>query len=143
MQRLSKFDLVYLATPYSKYPFGIEAAFQDAANLAGILLREGVKLYSPITHGHPISTYGGIEAMNHDFWIPFDESMMRASEALLIAMMLGWEESRGISHEVDFFLQADKPVFYLDVKSMPMLVIEDRDMPLGESLRLNSMLEAA
>ena len=58
MKELLRFDLVYLATPYSKFPGGIQAAFIDAACIAARLLRAGVKVYSPITHTHPIGRVG-------------------------------------------------------------------------------------
>lgn len=52
---LSGAGLVYLATPYSKYPRGIEAAFVDASRLAACLVRLGISVYSPIAHTHPIA----------------------------------------------------------------------------------------
>ena len=45
--------LAYLATPYSKYPAGLQQAFVDAAKLAALLLRSGMNVYSPIAHTHP------------------------------------------------------------------------------------------
>lgn len=114
MKELLRFDLVYLATPYSKFPGGIQAAFIDAACIAARLLRAGVKVYSPITHTHPIAILGMIDPLDHAIWLPFDQSMMNKADALCIAMMDSWEISKGIAHEIDYFLTHDKPIFHLD-----------------------------
>lgn len=114
MNRLTEFSLIYLATPYSRYPAGIDAAFRDAAALAARLLQNGIKVYSPIAHTHPLAIYGNIDPLDHAIWLPFDEAMMTASSALLVAQMRTWEVSRGIAHEIEFFAREEKPVFYLD-----------------------------
>ena len=113
--RLAKYSLVYLATPYSKYPTGIESAFRDASRIAARLLRCGIKVYSPIAHTHPIAIHGDVDPLDHTIWLPFDEAMMKASAAILVAKMTGWEESKGIAHELEVFRKAKKPIFYLDV----------------------------
>ena len=38
LESLKSVPLIYLATPYSKYPSGLEMAFRDAAKLTGRLL---------------------------------------------------------------------------------------------------------
>jgi nucleoside 2-deoxyribosyltransferase len=111
---LRQMGLVYLATPYSKFPDGMEAAFIEAAMLAGRLLLAGVKVYSPIAHTHPIAVYANINPLDHKIWLPFDEAMMEAADALVVAEMRSWSTSFGIAHEIEYFTRADKPVFYLD-----------------------------
>lgn len=115
---IAGYPLVYLATPYSKYIGGIEHAFIAAAALAGRLLQRGISVYSPIAHTHPIAIHGRIDPLDHSIWLPFDEAMMKASSALLVAQMSGWNESKGILHEIKFFAEAGKPVFYLDTVTL-------------------------
>lgn len=112
--------LAYLATPYTKYKTGIEQAFIDSAKLAGLLLRCGVKCYSPITHCHAIAMHGKINPLDHSIWLPFDEAMMKAADALIVAHMDGWQESFGIAHEIKVFEDAGKPIFDLDPKTLTM-----------------------
>lgn len=112
--------IAYLATPYSRYKPNIDAAFRDAAKLAGHLLCAGLKIYSPICHTHPIAIYGALDALDHSIWLPFDEAMMDAAHVLIVAHMEGWDESRGIAHEIKFFEDAGKPIFDLDPKTMIM-----------------------
>lgn len=112
---LSRFSLCYLATPYSKYKGGnLDLAFQEAAALAAALLIEGVKVYSPIAHTHPLAVYSHLDPLDHSIWLPFDEAMMEAADALIVAHMEGWAESFGVAHEIKKFQADGKPIFDLD-----------------------------
>lgn len=115
---LRGFGLCYLATPYTKYPAGIENAFQEAAALAGRLLCAGVKVYSPIAHTHPIAHAAALDPLDHGIWLPFDQAMMERADILVIAMMRGWERSFGIQQETRFFTEAGKPICFLDPSSL-------------------------
>lgn len=115
---MTDFGLCYLATPYTKYPAGIEAAFRDAARLAARLMLAGVNVYSPIAHTHPLAIYGNIDPLNHDIWMPFDKAMMDASESLLVAHMDGWDKSYGIAIEIDYFQREGKPIFDLNPNTL-------------------------
>lgn len=110
---LKQFDLLYLATPYSKYEGGITIAYIAASKLAARLIVAGLKVYSPIAHTHPIAIHGGIDPLDHSIWLPFDGAMMDKSAALLVAMMPGWQDSKGITHEIGVFADAKKPIFFL------------------------------
>lgn len=117
---LRQFSLCYLATPYSKYKDGIEAAFQDAARIAAMLLKTGIKVYSPITHTHPLAVFGELDPLDHKIWLPFDEAMMEACDALVVVHMDGWQQSYGIAHEIKVFGAARKPIFDLDPASFEL-----------------------
>jgi hypothetical protein len=112
--------LTYLATPYSKYPKGIEAAFRDACVLASRLISWGMKVYSPISHTHPIATYGGLDPFDHSIWLPLDFVIMDRSDNLLVAHMSGWEDSYGIGEEIKYFTKARKAIYDLDVDTLEM-----------------------
>lgn len=118
MKRLCEFDLVYLGTPYSKYPAGLDAAFRDAAKLTGALLVAGVKVYSPIAHTHPIAMNANLDPYDHKIWLPSDAAIMGKADAMVVAMMPSWAYSFGIAHEINVFEAAKKPVFYLDPETM-------------------------
>ena len=103
----------YLASPYSKYPGGIEVAFQEVCCCAAWLLRQGVKVYSPIAHTHPIAMHGCIDPMDHGIWLPVDKPLMQGAVGLIVAKMPTWDISYGIGKEVEEFEVAGKPVLYL------------------------------
>lgn len=113
--------IAYLATPYSKYPGGIEAAFRDAAALVARLLEKAVDAYSPIAHTHPVAIHGGLDPLDLSIWLPFDEAMMAKADTLIVAHLPGWEESKGIAHEIAVFAAAGKPIFDLDPATMTMV----------------------
>lgn len=110
--------LCYLATPYSKYPAGLQAAFEDAACLAARLLIDGVRVYSPIAHTHPLAIYGKIDPFDHAIWMPFDTAMMTKADALIVAHLATWESSRGIKEEISVFAAAGKPIYDLNPDDM-------------------------
>lgn len=106
--------LWYVATPYSKYPGGIEKAFIDASKATADLMRQGMAVYSPIAHTHPIAIHGGIDPMDHGIWMPLDAHMMARCDGLAVVMMPGWRESKGIGIEIDTFEKAGKPIRYIE-----------------------------
>lgn len=112
--------LAYLATPYTKYAAGIDAAFRDASALAAELLRAGIAVYSPIAHCHPLAIHGGLDPLDHSVWIPFDAAMMDAAKVLIVAHMDGWRESFGVTHEIGVFARAGKPIYDLDPATLSM-----------------------
>ncbi len=115
---LAPFPLVYLATPYSKYPHGIALAFREAARLAARLMVGGVRVYSPIVHTHPMAVYGKISPLAHEIWLPFDEAIMSKADALLVARLESWKASKGIAYEIDFFNRENKPIFYINPETL-------------------------
>ena len=120
---LMKYELVYLGTPYSKYEAGIEQAFIDACKLAAVLLRAGVRVYSPIAHTHPIAIHGGIDPLDHRIWLPFDAAIMRKSDAMVVGCLDGWAESEGVIHEMAEFLAMNKPRYLLNPKTLGVTTI--------------------
>lgn len=120
MSELQHGALCYLATPYSKWSAGLEDAFIEASKLAALLLRAGVKVYSPIAHTHPLAIHGNLDPLDHNIWLPFDEAMMTAAQVLIVAHMEGWQESKGIAHEIKFFEAAKKPIWDLNPANMVM-----------------------
>ena len=117
----------YLGTPYSKYPYGTEAAFETAAAIAGELLKQAVPIFSPIAHSHPLAQYGNIDPLDHKIWLPADRPMMDAAAGLIVAKMEGWRESYGLTHEIEVFTAARKPVLYLDVQDFTLSERADAD----------------
>lgn len=103
----------YLASPYSRYPAGMETAYTDICGIAAQLFKAGVPVYSPIAHTHAIATIGGF-AGHFDQWKDFDEAMIAASCGLIVAMMDGWKESVGVTAEIDICKRMRKPVRYVD-----------------------------
>jgi hypothetical protein len=103
----------YLGSPYSKYPGGIDAAFEEICRIAGEFAKRRIPVYAPISHTHPIAVESGIDPLDHEIWLPFDEPMMRCAYGLIVATMATWKESKGLAHEIVTFQSAGKPVYFL------------------------------
>lgn len=104
----------YVATVYTKHRGGIDEAAREAAQVMAWLLKRGVPCFSPICHTHPIAIEGNLDPLDHGFWLPADEPMMRAAHGLIVTMMDGWEDSFGISAERAMFASMGKTVVFLD-----------------------------
>lgn len=104
----------YLATPYSKYKFGLMAAWIEACKAAAQCMKQGRAVYSPIAHGHCISLHGEINPLSHDFWLKIDEPMMQAAAGMIVVKMPGWQESFGIEEEIKAFQRMGKPIEYME-----------------------------
>ena len=119
-------DYWYLGTPYSKYPDGIEEAFKLACQQAALLIKAGIKVYSPIAHTHPIAIHGGMDPHDHGLWIPADLPFMRNAYGLIVLMANGWKESKGLSIEIDDFTKDGKPIVYMSVGVVPTELLTER-----------------
>ena len=113
LRAIPAYQFWYMATPYSKYEDGMAAAFCGAAKGAARLVMEGVKVFSPITHTHPIATLGGLDPLDHKIWMPADEPFMRLSYGLIVYKLPGWEDSDGVECEIGAFRQWGRPVEFL------------------------------
>lgn len=119
--------LCYLATPYSKYADGLEAAFQLACRHAALLIRNGIPVFSPIAHSHPIALGGGLDPLSHDIWLAADRPLMEACDVLVVVMAEGWEDSFGVRHEIDVFSRAGKRIVWMQPGQLHEDLIWARD----------------
>lgn len=117
-------SFIYLATPYSKYPKGIEAANEMASRYAARFIELGFPVFCPIAHSHSIATHGGLTAKDHGIWMPLDLAFMESAFALVVALEDGWKESVGVQKEIDYFYVHKKPIYYWT----PPTVSERRDL---------------
>jgi hypothetical protein len=103
----------YLASPYSAYPGGTEAAVDDVAYIAARLLALGVPFYCPVAETHTIAATGIIDHLGHEEWMAHDIPILAAARGVLVAGMDGWEYSRGVTEEIEIAREAGKPVLLL------------------------------
>ena len=116
LEALSGF--VYVGTPYTNYPGGRGEAARLACVYAAKLMRRGLKVFSPIAHSHPIARYGGLDETDHFLWVAADRPFVEAANSLIVVMMDGWAQSRGLAHEIDEFIRQHKPILYVDPRTL-------------------------
>lgn len=110
----------YLATPYTLYPGGIEAAFDMACLAAARFIMAGVPVFSPIAHSHPVARRGGLDPLDHSLWLAIDRSMMNGACGLIVWQEISWERSYGVRKEIEHFNLQKKPVFHVDPNDFPI-----------------------
>lgn len=105
--------LVYLATPYNDPdPLVRQDRFETACFVAAHFMRNGVHLFSPIAHTHPIAQAGDLPK-GWDYWGQFDRRMLEACDELWIVQMEGWERSIGVCGERKIAKMLNKPIKYV------------------------------
>jgi nucleoside 2-deoxyribosyltransferase len=109
----------YLASPYSRFRDGREAAYKAACHAAAVLARAGVPVFSPIAHSHGIAENGGINPVDHSIWLPADRPFMDAAKGIIVLKLAGWQTSVGVNHEIGYFARDGKPVIYMEPGVVP------------------------
>lgn len=107
-------DYYYLATPYTKYPRGLDAAYAEACGHAAWLISKGVPVFSPIAHTHGIAEQSDVDAKDGNYWLKADEPFMANAKGIIVVKMEGWDESAGVKHEIEYFQREGRPIVYLD-----------------------------
>jgi hypothetical protein len=104
--------LIYLASPYSKFPGGRQQAYYLACKKAGELMLKGNNVFCPIAHSHPIEEYMG-EIQKGDWWLKQDFEILKHCDELWVYQMPGWASSYGVAQEIKFAKWESIPVKYI------------------------------
>lgn len=111
----------YLASPYT--PIDVsdaaecrairEERYEASCRAAAKLMHEGKVTFSPIVHSHPIERYfDGPES--GEFWKRQDEPYLTLCTEMVVLMLPGWEESRGVKHEIEVARFRGIPISYME-----------------------------
>lgn len=103
---------VYLGSPYSLYQGGHDEAARVVASYAAALMASGMRVYSPIAHGHFVTSHGKLP-LSWEFWKEQCQPMIDAASSLFVLTMGGWRESVGLAYEIEEFSRAGKPIVYV------------------------------
>lgn len=106
-------SLIYLASPYSHGdPIVREMRFLSACAAAADLMRQGKHVYSPIAHTHPIARFG--LPLDWDFWSEYDRKFLAVCESMIVLMLDGWEQSKGVSAEMQIARDLNIPITFME-----------------------------
>ena len=107
-------EVIYLASPYSHTDLSVmDARWKQVCGIAGRLMHEGHVVYSPIAHTHQIALQCALPRC-WDYWERFDREFIQACEKVVVAMMDGWKESKGVQAEILIAKGLGKPVEYIE-----------------------------
>lgn len=108
-----KLGLIYLACPYSHKDSKVRNERVHSVNkAAGHLLKNGYLVYSPISMSHNIALDCNLES-DYISWEPLDTEMLTRCDSLVILLLEGWTESRGVRAEYDLATSLGKPIYMM------------------------------
>lgn len=119
LDSLKDYRLIYLGTPFSKFPKGIVLAYEEAAQLVGRLIHYGIdQVFSPIVHSYAAAVHGKLDPYDYTLWTRVNDHFMRKCDLLLVAKMKSWDTSFGLAGEIRWFKDHKKPILFLDPINM-------------------------
>ena len=106
--------LIYLASPYThENPAVVHQRFDDVCRCAATLMEKGHHVFSPIAHTHPIAMVGKLPT-HWEFWERYDRAIMECCGRMVVLMLPGWEESKGIKAEIKLAEEMGLPIVYIE-----------------------------
>ena len=105
--------MIYLASPYTHPdPFIQEERYLAAMRKVAEYLKAGVWVYSPIVHCHELAK---VVRFGSDFnsWKQYNFHMILLAQEVVVLTLPGWEDSVGVTAEIQFAKDSDIPVNYV------------------------------
>jgi hypothetical protein len=104
----------YMASPYSNIAKHIEFWRYDInLEVLGKLTYLGYIVLSPLVHSHPMA-HTFVMPKGFEFWKQIDTIFMDHTIGLIVLMIDGWKESKGVQSEIKYMEKLGKPIYYLD-----------------------------
>jgi hypothetical protein len=103
-------ELIYLAVPYSHPDPAVRQQRFEAVNRAAAdLMRDGVYVFSPISHTHSIALAGELP-IDWNYWQGYDRTMLAACDRMVVLTLPGWEASVGVRAEMKIAQEMEMPI---------------------------------
>lgn len=110
--------MIYLMAPYTHEQHTVcQQRFELITLVLGELMQQFPYdwVFSPITQGHvTVPFLPPVVAHSHKFWMQQCEHALREADRVMLLPLPGWRESKGITQELDWCAEWDKPVVLLD-----------------------------
>lgn len=116
-------NVFYLASPYStpttynNVPADKEKRHLEAQKYGAYLHAKNYALIEPIATSHFKATKFNFPQV-FSAWQKRDEALIAVSNGIIVCNMDGWEESVGVTSEIEFALSLSKPVFLVYVSAI-------------------------
>lgn len=110
----------YLASVYSLNADASlrEERYQYALKWLAKFSLEGVPVFSPVVHSHDCGIVHNLPC-TFDFWSKLDYAYMDACDELYVLQMDGYEQSVGVSSEVNYAFLKGIPITYFKCEDSP------------------------
>lgn len=106
--------MLYLASPYTHDVRRVRLErFRAVCEYAGQLTANGLHIFCPIAHSHPIAEECSIELpTTFDYWEAYDKKFVGLSDGVVVMTIKGWDASKGVLSEIEMADEMGKPVYY-------------------------------
>lgn len=105
-------SFIYLASPYTSPSRDVrEHRYLITRHFTMLMLQAGKAVFSPIVYGKEMEHQIGYKFEN---WQALNDAMIKACAQFLVLRLDGWEDSRGIKHELELAKRFGKPITYVD-----------------------------
>lgn len=104
---------IFLASPYThENEEVINVRYKAALEATGNLLSEGYIIFSPVIHCHlPAKIYN--LPKDYKFWAVYNDSFLYYwAEVLYVLCLKDWENSAGVTREVNIAEDLNLPIYY-------------------------------
>lgn len=119
---------IYLASPYSHEDESLRKfRVSEVQKYAAQLMGAGHNVFCPIAHTYPLE--GLIEDAHHEFWMKQDLALLQYAEVLVVLMLPGWRESKGVQEEIRYAFDHDIPVVYRSVGNIDLSEVSKSPTP--------------
>jgi hypothetical protein len=106
--------LYYLASPYSHPDPKVREERYNKVNAFAVRLMTELRVtvIEPIVSGHPKEGLG--LPTDFAFWEKTDKLYIDHCDGIIVLMLDGWRESKGVTAEIKYAEQTGKPVIYVE-----------------------------
>lgn len=106
----------YLASPYSNPdPAVVEARYEAVLEASVQLMNKGFILMEPIAQSHDKAKRYTLPT-NFEYWQRANEAWINKSDGVIVCLIDGWKESRGVQSEIAYAESKGQSVYYYDGK---------------------------
>lgn len=110
----NKNGVYYLASPYSHDdPMVKRERYLAVVGIASVLTKMGYVLIEPIGTSHPMAELFTLDT-GWEYWSRRDHLLIERCDGLIVAMMNGWQDSRGVQAEIKKANELEMPIYYIN-----------------------------
>ena len=112
-------NYLFLCTPFSLYPLGLERAYTLACKTRALLIEHDIDVFSPICHSFGPAMHSTLDPLSHEIWLKAEAPFRQHASGAIMLMAESWEQSYGMKFEKEEFEAAGKPIYWMTPGEVP------------------------
>jgi len=82
-----------------------------------------------MTHPIDLVLAGDSQTLGSEYWVRFDEAFMEFCSRIVVLKIDGWDSSRGVKREIEWFRNHERAIDYLEWSVVEAEAERDRTQP--------------